>query len=174
MKKIKKIIVILIGVMILLSGYLFVSPLKSETSGSINKKECSKVYVLKPNKTIKQSFKCQVDNLNKITFQSPYRYEGYQYHVLVKMENDVLIEQDVECKSANGITKIAFDTQKSLGKNISLFITNKTEEDISLPKEKNTKKTLDIKYYGKANNYFFAWYPVFVVAILFVVLSVME
>ena len=174
MKKKKIIIIILICIMFLLSGYLFFKPLQSETSQSINKENCQETLVLEPNKTIKQSFKCEVDNLNKITFQSPYRHEGYQYHVLIKMGNDILTEQDVECKSANGITKIAFDTQKSVGKNISLFITNKTNEKISLSKENDTKDTLDIKYYGKANNYFFAWYPVFVAAILFVVLSVME
>lgn len=173
MKKKKLIVILLIGIMFLLSIYLFISPLQSETSQSINESGEQEPLSIQPNETVKQKFKCKINNLNKITFQSYYREKGFDYHVVVKLDNQIIADQDVECKNANGTTKISFDNQDSLNKEVTLLITNTMDEEFSVPKEKDTKNKMIIKYFGDANNYFFAWYPLFVAAILFVVLSIM-
>lgn len=59
-----------------------------------------------------------------------------------------------------------------MNKNITVEITNKSNEVISLQKENETENTLNMTYYGFADDYFFAWYPLFVAAILIVVTAV--
>lgn len=73
--------------MFLVSIYLFISPLQSETSQSINESGEQEPLSIQPNETVKQKFKCKINNLNKITFQSYYREEGFNYHVVVKLDN---------------------------------------------------------------------------------------
>ena len=172
MKKIKMILIIMIAVLLVMTGYLFVCPLRSETSQSINKQECQEKIELQPNDMVSQTFQCEADDLDKITFQSPYKAEGIQYHVVVKSGDEIWTEKDIVCKNANGISKISFSTKKAKDKNITVEITNKSQETVSLPKENKTEHTLDMTYYGLADNYFFAWYPLFVAAILIMVVAV--
>lgn len=172
MRRTKVIIIIAIVVLLVMTGYLFVFPLQSDTSQSINEQECQERVELQPNDTIIQTFQCEVEGLNKITFQSPYKAEGVQYHAVVKLDNQVIADQKFICKNANGIAKISFDAQKSMNKNITVEITNDSQEVISLPKENKTENTLNMTYYGLADNYFFAWYPLFAAAILTVIVTV--
>ena len=172
MKKTKMIVIAMIFIFLVLTGCLFVHPLKSETSQNVNEKECQENVLLRTDGTITQTFQCEVDDLNKITFQSSYKAEGILYHVAVKLEGKNIAEQDLICKNANGVAKISFNPQASKNKSITVEITNKSQEDLSLPKENGTKDTLNMTYYGMADNYFFAWYPLFVAAILLVVLVV--
>ena len=65
MKKKKLIVILLIGIMFLLSIYLFISPLQSETSQSINESGEQEPLSIQPNETVKQKFKCKINNLNK-------------------------------------------------------------------------------------------------------------
>lgn len=172
MKKIKMILIIMVAILWVMMGYLFVYPLQSETSQSVNEQECQERIELQPNDMVSQTFQSEVDNLNKITFQSPYKAEGIQYHVVIKSGDEIWTEQNIVCKNANGTAKVSFLTKKSKDKKITVEITNKSKETVSLPKENKTEHTLSMTYYGLADNYFFAWYPVFVAAILIMVVAV--
>lgn len=172
MKKIKTILIIVVAILLVMMGYLFVRPLQSETSQSINKQECQERIELQPNDTVSQTFQCEVDDLNKITFQSPYKVEGIQYHVVVKSGDEIWTEQDIVCQNANGTAKVSFSEKKSKDKKITVEITNKSQESVSLPKENKTEHTLSMKYYGLADNYFFAWYPLFAASILIMLVAV--
>lgn len=173
MKKEKLIVILLIGIMFLVSIYLFISPLQSETSQSINESGEQEPLSIQPNETVKQKFKCKINNLNKITFQSYYREEGFNYHVVVKLVNQIIADKMLSVKMQMEQQRFLLINQDSLNKEVTLLITNTMDEEFSVPKEKDTKNKMIIKYFGDANNYFFAWYPLFVAAILFVVLSIM-
>lgn len=83
MRKTKIIIKIAIAILLVMTGYLIIFPLQSDTSQSINKQECQERVELQPNDTIIQTFHCEVDGLNKITFPSSYKPDGIKYHTVV-------------------------------------------------------------------------------------------
>lgn len=172
MKKAKTILLIIIAILLIMTGYLLICPLQSESSKSINKRNCSETIEVQPGNTVSQTFQCQVDNLNKITFRSPYAPDGIPCHVIVKSGDKIWAEEDIICQNANCTTSIKFSPKKSLNQKITVEITNTYKDTISMPKEKDTKHKLGITYCGLADDYFFAWYPLFVAAILIMLFAV--